>query len=128
MAKKLEIQKEEFLWSERRRRFGLPLSFTRYQMSKERIIMRRGLLRTVTDEMMLYRIMDIRLVQTLWQKMFGEGTITLISTDKTTPVLELKNIRHSDDVRRYLSNLVEQERVAKGITGSEFLGGRHASH
>ena len=128
MAKKLELEREEFLWNERKRHFGLPLSFTKYQMSKERIILRRGLLRTVTDEVMIYRIMDIRLVQTLWQKLFGMGTVTLVSTDKTTPILELKNIQHSDDVRRFLSNLVEQQRTEKGITGSEFLGGHRSGH
>ena len=128
MGKKLVIESEEYLWKERRRRLGLPLSFTKYQVSNERIIVRHGFLKTVTDEVMVYRIMDIRLVQSLWQKIFGVGTVTLVSTDKTEPTLELKNIKHSEKVRRFLSNLIEKQRIAKGITGSEFLGGPRPGH
>ncbi|MCL2164080.1 MAG: PH domain-containing protein [Oscillospiraceae bacterium] len=123
MAKRLNVEKEEFLWEDRKRYFGLPLSFTQYQASKERIYLRHGLLKTVTDEAMIYRIMDIKLVRTLWQKLFGMGTITLISSDKTTPLLILKNIARPDEVRRFLSNLIDKQRIERGITSSEFLGG-----
>ena len=124
MAKKLKLEKEEALWKDRRRYFGLPLSFTRYQVTKERFILKCGFFRTFTDEILLYRIMDIRLKRTLGQKILGVGTVTLISTDKSNPTLELINIKHPDQVRQFLSNQIELQRNAHGITGSELLGGR----
>ena len=123
MAKKLVVEKAEILWKDRRRRLGLPLSFTRYEVNESRLIIRRGFFKTETDEILIYRIMDISLVRTLGQKLFGEGTITLISTDKSLPKLELKNIKRSETVRLFLSKLIEQQRAARGITGREFLGG-----
>ena len=128
MAKKLNIEKEVILWKDRKRILGLPISFTRYEASKDRMTMRRGFFRTETEEILIYRIMDIRLVRTFGQKLCGVGTITLISSDKTTPTLELKNIRRSDKVRRFLSNLIEQQRSLRGIVGSELLGVGRAGH
>ena len=123
MAKKLEMEKEEILWKDRKRFLGMPISFTRYEVTEERFILRQGFFKTTTDEILVYRIMDIRLVRTLGQKIFGVGTVTLISTDKSSPTLELKNIKRPDDVRRFLSKQIEKQRVAKGISRNEFLGG-----
>ena len=123
MAKKLEMQEKPVLWKDRIRKFGLPLSFTRYEATEERLIMRRGFFKTVTDEVMIYRITDIRLVRTFGQKIFGVGTVTLISSDKTIPRLELKNIKRSDKVRRFLSGLIESQREARRIAGREYIGG-----
>ena len=44
-------------------------------------------MRTETDELLLYRIMDIRSSQTLGQRIFGVGTLVLFCTDKTSGVL-----------------------------------------
>jgi len=129
MAQKLVIEKDEILWKDRRRYLGMPISFTRYEVTEDRLIKRSGFFKTTTDELLIYRIMDIRLVRGLGQKIFGFGTVTLISTDKSTPSIELKNIKKSDDVRRFLSKLIEEQRVAKGVSKNEFLGGGpHGSH
>lgn len=122
MAKKFVLEKDEVLWKDRKRFMGMPLSFTRYELTEERLILRKGFFKTSTDEILVYRIMDIRLVRTLGQKIFGVGTVTVISTDKSSPSLELKNIKSSDEVRVFLSKLIEKQRVAKGISRNEFLG------
>ena len=129
MAKKLMVEKEEILWHDRRRYFGMPLSFTRYEVTAERLIKHRGFFKTITDELMIYRIMDIRLVRGLGQKIFGVGTVTIISSDKSSPTIDLKNIKQSDDVRRFISNLTEEQRNAKGVSRAEFIGGApHGPH
>jgi len=122
MAKKLAVEKDAVLWKDRKRFLGLPLSFTKYSVSEERLILRQGFFKTQVDELMIYRIMDIRLTRTLGQKLCGVGTITLISDDRTQPTLDLKNIRQPDNVRVFLSSLIEKQRNARGISGSEFLG------
>jgi len=123
MAKKLKYTRPEIVWKDRRRYFGMPLSFTRYELTRERLIVRRGLFNTVTDEALVYRIMDIKLTRTLGQKLFGVGTIILYSTDKSDPTLLLKDIKRSDAVRQSLGELIQQQRAALGTYSSEFLGG-----
>ena len=123
MPKHLAVEEKEILWKDRKRILGMPISFTSYKVNEERLVIQKGLLHTETDEIMLYRIMDIKLMRKLGQKIFGVGTITLYSSDKTSPKLDLKNIKHSDKVRRFLSNLIEKQRETRRIAGREYLGG-----
>ena len=83
----------EFLWKDRKRYFGLPLSFTRYCLSEDRLFISEGFLNIRDDEILLYRVRDIDTRRSLWQRLFGVGTVTVISSDKTMPSLVLKNIK-----------------------------------
>lgn len=121
-------EKEEVLWQDRRRYLGLPLSFTIYSFSNNKFYLKKGLFTTHSEEILLYRILDLQFRQTLWQKIFGVGTITLTTADKSTPVLEIKSIKTPDRVRKALSNLVEQRRDEKRVTGKEMFGAAGMFH
>ena len=49
----------EYLWKDRKRHLGMPLSFTRYQMSEDRLFLSQGFLNIKDDEVLLYRVRDI---------------------------------------------------------------------
>ncbi len=117
-----DIPEKPILWKDRRRRLGLPLSFTRYSLDEDRLIIRIGLLRTVTNETLLYRILDIKLTQSLWQKLFNVGTLTLYTADQSDNQLFLLSVRRPEKVRRALSELVERERTEKRLLGREMFG------
>ena len=121
-------EKEEVLWQDRRRYLGLPISFTIYSFSNNKFYLKKGLFTTHSEEILLYRILDLQFRQTLWQKIFGVGTITLTTADKSTPVLEIKSIKTPDRVRKALSNLVEQRRDEKRVTGKEMFGAAGMFH
>ena len=66
------MEQNEIIWSDRKRTiFGLPLSFTKYSLTNDRLFIQTGLFTTVEDEVRLYRIMDVKLTRTLGQKLFG---------------------------------------------------------
>ena len=119
---KLKTEQKEILWKDRRRILGLPISFTRYSLDEDRLYIKRGFFNTELDEILLYRILDIKSSQTLWQKLFGVGTLILFSADQSNPELRLKNVRHPSRLHRYLSDLIERSRIAKGIAGREIMG------
>ena len=48
-----------YLWKDRKRYFGLPLSFTRYSLSEDRLFVSEGLLNIRDDEVLLYRVREI---------------------------------------------------------------------
>ncbi|MDD6023446.1 MAG: PH domain-containing protein [Oscillospiraceae bacterium] len=96
----------EYLWSDRRRRLGLPLSFTRYALSSDRLFLETGMLSTHCEEILLYRVRDLSLTITLGQRIFGVGTITVQSSDKSLPVLELKNIKTPRDTKEIIHQAV----------------------
>ena len=49
----------EYLWKDRKRYFGLPLSFTRYALSEDRLFTSVGFLSIKDDEILLYRVRDL---------------------------------------------------------------------
>jgi hypothetical protein len=63
----------ESLWKDRKRYFGLPLSFTRYALSEDRLFLSVGFLNIKDDEILLYRVRDIDTERSLWQRLFGVG-------------------------------------------------------
>ena len=111
----------EILWKDRKRYLGLPLSFTKYSLSEDRLFMEKGLLTTTLDEVQLYRVRDVRVVRTLGQKIFGVGTVHLISSDKSCPDLPLESIKKPIDVKEIIVDLVNKARVANQVRSSELL-------
>ena len=116
------VNEQPILWHDRRRYFGLPISFTRYSFDKDKFYLKKGLLNTSSDEILLYRVLDVRLLRSFWQKIFGIGTIVLKTADQTTPLLEIKSVKDSERVRTALSNIVENERNEKRVLGKEMFG------
>ncbi len=110
------------IWRARKRNFlGLPWTFTVYGFSEDRLFIKTGILSTREDEVRLYRITDLSLVRSLWQRIMGMGTIRVYSADQSLRDFEIKNIRDCESVKEQLSQLVEKERQAKRVTSREFL-------
>lgn len=110
------------IWKDRKRPiFGLPLSFTKYELTEEKLLITTGFLSTKQEEIKLYRIMDLTLKRSIWQRMFGVGTIHCCSGDKTTPEFDIKDVKRSDVIKELLSKNVEIQRDKKRIAGREFL-------
>ena len=112
----------KILWKDRLRHLGLPLSFTKYYIDDDRLYVQKGFFKTTIDEILLYRIIDVKSTRSLGQKLFGVGTVTLYSADQTDKILELKNVKNAGKVHRFLSDKVEKERVARRIVGREMVG------
>lgn len=111
-----------YLWNDRKRTiFGLPLSFTKYAMDEERLFIEKGLLKTVSDEVRLYRIMDVSLSRTLFQKMFNVGDINVHSSDKTLHDFTIKSVKNPRDVKEMLSQNVEKQRDLKRVVSREMM-------
>lgn len=110
------------VWQDRKRIiFGLPWTFTKYVLTKEKLLIQTGILNTKEEEVRLYRIMDVTLRRSLGQRLFGLGTIHCCSADKSTPEFDIKWIPNSAAVKEKLSDLVEAERMAKRVSSREFM-------
>ena len=105
----------EYLWKDRKRHLGMPLSFTRYQLSEDRLFLSQGFLNIKDDEVLLYRVRDIDTRRNLWQRLFGVGTVTVLSSDRTTPTLVLKNVKKGKSISEIAEILDEDETVIRQI-------------
>ena len=116
------MRRENMLWSERKRNaLGLPWTFTVYGLAEDRLFIKSGMLTVHEDEVRLYRVLDLTLSRSLWQRLLGLGTIHVVSSDKTMKNFDIVNIRRSQDVMEQLSELVETERDHKRVSSREFM-------
>lgn len=112
-----------YIWKDRKRNWlGLPWTFTKYALTEDRLFVSTGLLKTVENEVRLYRILDLSLTRNLMQRIVGTGTIIVSSADKTLGEFELKNIKNPAEVKEKLSEIVEKNRDQKRVTSREFMG------
>lgn len=115
----MEKTKIAYLWKDRKRFLGMPLSFTRYMLSEDRLFLSKGFLSIQDDELLLYRIRDIATSRNLLQRLLGVGTVTVLSSDKTSPTLVLKNIRNPVAVKELLHRQVEEMKLRRKVRVNE---------
>lgn len=114
------MDNNKIIWTGRKRFWcGLP-TFTMYILDDDKLCIDSGFINLKSDEIRLYRILDISFKRTFLQRIFGLGTIEIISSDKTSGNFTLKNIKNSKEVRDNLSDLVEKARNKKKVAVREF--------
>ena len=111
----------EYLWKDKKRYFGMPISFTRYCLSEDRLFLSVGFLNIRDEEILLYRIRDIATKRSLWQRMFGVGTVTVVSSDKTMPILTLQNVKDPVMVKELIHKQVEEMKIQRRVRFGEIM-------
>lgn len=111
----------DVLWQDRKRHLGLPISFTLYRLSNDRIFRKTGFLNLKEEEILLYRVRDISLSKSLSQRLFGVGTVTIHSSDKTSPVFEIINVRYAENVKEKIFEKVEEAKEKRRMRTTELL-------
>ena len=116
------MEKNEILWTDKKRPFfGLPLSFTRYTLTKDKLIITVQFLSLHEEEIRLYRIMDVTLKQSFLQRLFDVGTIHCCSVDVSSPEFDISSVKMPRKVRDMLSEAVDTQRKERNVTSSEFI-------
>ena len=111
----------EYIWKDKKRYFGMPISFTRYALSEDRLFLSEGFLNIKDDEILLYRVRDIDTSRNLWQRMFGVGTVIVLSSDKSMPNLVLKNIKDPVAVKELIHKQVEEIKIRRRVRLGEVM-------
>ena len=110
---------DKLLWSDRKCYFGLPLSFTRYAISEDRLFQATGILNLKYEEILLYRVRDITLSRSFGQRLFGVGSITVTSSDKSRPVLVIQNVKDAPAVKELIHQQVEDMKIRRRVRFGE---------
>ena len=112
-----EIMRERKRWGF----FGIPWTFTKYILTEKKIVIQMGLFRSTENEILLYRVADMSMTRTLFQKMFNIGTLTVYSHDKTNPTLIIKNIKNVRLFKDALSDAVEKDKIRMRLRQREVM-------
>jgi uncharacterized membrane protein YdbT with pleckstrin-like domain len=90
---------------------------TTYEITDERLILHKGILRKSIDEVELYRVKDVRIDFTVINQMADIGTITITSSDETTShgALVIRDVDKARARRETLRTLVDAARRQRGV-------------
>ena len=120
------MEEIKYLWQDRKRYLGLPLSFTRYFLSEDRLFIEQGFFNIRSDEILLYRVRDLDLNMKLNQRIFGVGTVCVHSSDQSMPHMDLKNIKDPRMVKELIHRSVEEAKEKRRMRAMEVVGGENA--
>ena len=90
---------------------------TTYEISEERLVLRKGIFIKSIDEIELYRVKNLRIDFSLINQWADIGTITLVSSDETTrgEPLVIRHVEKARARREELRDLVNAARVKRGV-------------
>ena len=111
--------KDKILWSDRKRNFGLPISFTKYEISEDRLFQTTGFLNLKYEEILLYRVRDLELSRSFGQRIFGVGTIKVSSSDKSNSELYIINVKEPAAVKELIHQQVEDMKIRRRVRFGE---------
>lgn len=114
--------KNKTVWKDRRHFMWFPFSFTTYELKNDRLYEENGFFSTSCDELLLYRVVDLTMRQTLAQKLYGTGTLILKCRVDSDSEIRLENIKHPRQVKELLSDMIEEARARHRVVGREFYG------
>lgn len=109
------------IWRDRKRYFGLPISFTKYSLDDERLFVDTGILNLKGEEILLYRVKDLVVTRSLWQRIFRVGTVTVFSGDQTTSELKIQSVKRPVEVKDLIYEKVEAAKAARRMRTAEIL-------
>lgn len=117
---------DEVIFAERKRWlfFGLPFTFTKYTITPSLVTIDQGLFNTVEDDCYMYKVQDVKLNTSLFEKIFKLGTIICFTGDVTNPELRLVHIKHAKEIKSYLLKQSETARLKRRTLNTVDIGAR----
>ena len=102
--------------------FGLPWTFTVYSINKDVLTVNTGFLSKQENDCYMYKIQDVQLKSTFFQRMSGLGDVVCYTGDTTDRELILKNIRNSKEVKNYILKNSEVARLKRRTLNTLNIG------
>ncbi len=95
--------------------FGLPWTFTKYEIKEDMITVDTGFLNTIENDCYMYKVQDVQLRTSLLERLFGLGTVVCFTGDNTSPTLELQHIKHAKEVKGFILEASEEARLKRRV-------------
>ena len=92
---------------------GLPFTFTRYLIKDEMITVQEGFLNRKENDCYMYKVQDVELRTSLWERAFKLGTVVCYTGDTTNRELQLVHIRNAKQIKDFILEASEQARMKR---------------
>ena len=116
--------KGELRYSERSRwlLFGLPWTFTRYEIRDNDFTTIKGFLNITKNDCYMYKISDVEITRSFLQRLSGLSTIILYTSDVTDRTIIMKNIRHGKEIKDFILHASEDARLRRKTVSMQNIG------
>ena len=104
---------------------GLPFTFTVYTVSDDMVTINRGFLNKSEDDCYMYKIVDVRLKQSFWERIVKIGTIECYTGDVTDQKLTLLHIKNAKVIKDYIFKASEEARMKRRTVNMQNIGAMH---
>src|SRR6266496_4673852 len=84
-----------------------------YEVTSERLKVSRGIFTRRSDELELYRVKDLTLIEPFFFRLFSLGSIIVTTHDASTPTVNIHAVRGVKELREELRRAVEACREKK---------------
>lgn len=110
-----DVEEEDIKFKERKRWvfFGLPFTFTKYIITDNMITRNEGFLSKVENDCYMYKVVDVRLVTSFFERIFKLGTVICYTGDTTDKELKLVHVKHAKAIKNYILEASEAARLKR---------------
>ncbi|MGZ3274287.1 MAG: PH domain-containing protein [Caulobacteraceae bacterium] len=98
----------------------LKTATTSYHFAKNRMTWRTGVLSRAAESLELYRVADVTMRQSLFQRLFGVGRIVIRSADANHREVVMEGVPAPDRFRDWLTDAVQATRRERGMQEVQF--------
>ena len=95
--------------------FGLPWTFTKYEVKDDMITIDSGFFNVIENDCYMYKVQDVQLKISLWERMWKLGTVVCFTGDKTNPTLELVHIKYAKEIKSFILQASEEARLKRRV-------------